>query len=153
MTKAELIIIIIAILIPFVVLVMFLLKNQKDKKNQTKTEQSSIEKPQKPAEPKPESSALVEEELSSVNEQQTDFNTEDFKGYLREKANNMPKPVTKENTSDNFNELSDEMFETFKSNKPKEKKEEPIDVATQIQELSPEIKALIIAGILDKKDY
>jgi len=69
------------------------------------------------------------------------FNREDFKNFSIKKKNNMTFPEMKFNK--NFMPTYD--LDEF-DHAPQQ------SIAEQIRNLSPELKALIVAGVLDKKD-
>ena len=67
----------------------------------------------------------------------------------RIKKQKITRPKRKEELPDfNF-----EDYDQFKSHQRETKSSATKSVAEEINDLSPEIKALIIAGVLDKKDY
>ena len=142
MSKIEILILILASAIPlfsFVVVYKSKLKNifkkkQKDTKKEIKEEIKQEEKPEE---------VVVEpiKEKSLSDKVEENFFTSDFKEYSRMKKDKITFPEMK------FNSEFVPTFDLDEFDRPK-----PKTIAEQIKSLSPELKALIVAGVLDKKD-
>lgn len=137
MSKIELILLISACLVPFVAFIFIMPKLKKKNKDK-----KSVVKEEKPEEKQPE----IKKEQPTLNqkvENKVVYNSDDFKGYLQHKEETTTKPKRKK-----VEDLEDFTFpyEPFDFNeRPKEKPK------NDFAHLSPEIKALMIAGILDPK--
>ena len=145
MTNVEIGMIVAAALIPIIALVI-LFPFKKKKKSKTKPDKATAVE-NKPAEAKP-----VAEDIPSVTTGITtaSLDSSDFLDYLREKSSTVKKPERKE-IDFNPGEFDDIFSDKDFGQKRNVKKEKPI--SQQFQELSPELKALMIAGVLDRKDY
>ncbi len=153
MSKFEIILIVCACLAPFFAIIFFLprkvnfknlfknLFKKKEKKSaETKSETEGPKMEEKPAqavEVKPEYRPMVDNSIS----------TDEFKSYLNRREKDISKPKRHELPKDFIDQTMP--FEPFERRKPREKK--PQSVAEEIQSLSPELKALIISGFLDRK--
>ena len=142
MSNVEMIILILVGCIPaFAFFVAFkpkfknLFKRKKKDKKLEVVEENSKEEP-KPVEIQPE---VKEKSLRSDMEDV--FQMSDFKDFSSKKKNDITFPEMKFNN--NFMPTYD--LDEFDRPKPK-------TIAEQIKGLSPELKALIVAGVLDKKD-
>ena len=145
MSNIEIALVVVSCLIPLVALIIIFPKLKKKKNaNIPKLEENSIEtKPNEPNQEKKESPKQV-----GLNDEST-YTSDDFKSYLQDKKQKITRPKRKEELPDfNF-----EDYDQFKSHQRETKSSAPKSVAEEIDDLSPEIKALIIAGVLDKKDY
>lgn len=148
MTNVEISIIVIAIFIPIVALVIFLPKIKKDKTKTPPAPPTPIVEEKIETPPAP----VIEEKPKEIFKSSA-FNADDFKDYLTEKSKRTDKPTMKNNNGGKF---ADDLFDDFpfgdtRRKRPIKKEDKPI--ADQIHELSPELKALFLAGVLDKKDY
>ncbi len=156
MTNVEISIIVMAILIPIGALVIFLPKHRKKDKSAVKSSKDS--KPTNtdvaPVESKPDTVEIKYQDNVREQFNFTEVSTDDFKDYLTEKAKHTERPVRKMPDFDG-GMFDDDLFDdmTFGSSRRRRQKPENKTVAQQIKELSPELKVLMIAGVLDKKDY
>ena len=129
-------------LMPIVALVITLVGKKQEKKEKP-TQQAPVEN----------NSQRTIEAKSSKNEQvnsfkPSDLNKDEWKDYIKQRQANTSKP---EHMPDDLKKptLPFVANREMSINAETSKK----SVAEQIQELSPELKALLIAGVLDKKDY
>ena len=81
--------------------------------------------------------------------QTTDFTSEDFQNYLKHKNETTSKPQKIEHNL-NFMDNTTDYIPTRRKLKLENK---PKNIAEEIKSLSPELKALIISGALDKKNF
>lgn len=144
MTTVEIIAIVLVCLIPIVALVIILPKKIKNRKvKPTKIETQPLE--QEPAK--------IETVPNKESASPLEFTADDFKGYLTEKHKRVSRPKrVEENYEENLN------FEDFNSYQArfaprKSDKAQDKTIKEQFDELSPELKAMILAGVFDKKDY
>lgn len=76
-----------------------------------------------------------------------DFTAEDFKGYLKERKNgSKPQRI----------ELPKDFQDTTMPYMPRRRRrvdDKPKSISEEIHSLSPELKAMLISGVLDKKNY
>ena len=146
MSNFEIILLVMAIAVPVLALVFVLPKFKKREKKvqvQTKTYEQ-IKKEEAKVE---EKSEPVQEKKASVITN-NDFTSEDFRGYLNHKQKNITRP-TRVNLPKDFKDVT----EPYIPRRRRSVKEKSKTVAEEIRSLSPELKALIIAGVLDKKDF
>lgn len=146
MSNFEIVLLVMAIAAPALALVFVLPKFKKREKKvqvQTKTYEQ-IKKEEAKVE---EKSEPVQEKKASVITN-NDFTSEDFRGYLNHKQKNITRP-TRVNLPKDFKDVT----EPYIPRRRRSVKEKPKTVAEEIRSLSPELKALIIAGVLDKKDF
>ena len=145
MTKVEIGIIVIAALIPIIALVI-LFPFKKKKKAAPKpakeqvTDQKPKEEPVKEPDPLPKSGGISTASLD----------TSEFMDYLKEKSTATKAPERKE-FGDNLGEIDDDLFSDIDFSIPRKKKVKSL--SQEIQDLSPELKAMIISGVLDRKEY
>ena len=143
MSKIEMVLIVGLCLAPIVALLFMLPKKFKKEKKaappttEYKPEQSVVE--EKPEEPKEVQTSVFENKGVS---------TDEFRGYLSEKKQNISAPKRISPPDDIFTE---EYVPSRFRKKIKDKENKTI--IEQIDDLSPELKALLLAGVLDKKDY
>jgi len=77
----------------------------------------------------------------------TGFSSDDFKDYLsKRKINSVPTQLKTPEQDTTFS------YSEFLERQRKEK-EEPKTIKQQINSLSPELKAMLIAGVLDRKKF
>lgn len=137
----EIFIIISICLIPLIALVLILPKVIKKKKaNILKQQPNSIENEQ--------NTVIETPKIDDNSIEEKTYSSDDFKSYLDKKGKNITRPNRKENLP-NFN------FESFDNYKKRQTKNLNKDksLTEQINDLSPELKALIISGALNKKNY
>ena len=144
MTTVEIIAIVLVCLIPIVALVIILPKKIKNRKvKSTKTETQPLE--QEPVK--------IEAEPNKNSTSPLEFTADDFKGYLTKKRKQVSHPKRLE---ENFAEnLNIEDFNSYQARFAPRRNDKSQDktIKEQFDELSPELKAMIIAGVFDKKDY
>ena len=148
MSNFEVFIIVMVCVVPVLALLMVLPKikikfKKKEKKANVETKTyAEIKVEEKPIEPN------VEEKPKEVKKPvlSSEISTEDFKSYF-----NRRKPTSKPSRLDLPADFKDRTMPYTPRRRMENKK--PKSVAEEIQNLSPELKALIITGVLDKKDY
>ena len=157
MSKIELLILILAASIPFFALIFILPKNLfkkiKEKKTKTKDKKKEpIKEDSKPAveeEPK-EEPKIVEKPKQEVKNGylSTDLSTDDFRSYLKERPE-ITRPKRVEHDESFVDQTAPYIPERpiMRPMRPRK----PQNLTEEIQSLSPELKALIITGILDRK--
>ncbi len=138
MSQIEIALIVTACLIPVVGLVLILprrLKRAKKAKEAPKTE--PYVPTQAPIEEKPA--------IKNVKLPSSEINDDELKNYLNQKKDGLTHPVR----SDYINPLTESYTPRFDI--PAFKQEQTL--AEQIKNLSPELKAILFSGALNKKDY
>lgn len=76
-----------------------------------------------------------------------EISSDDFRSYLEQKKKDVSKPKRIELPSD-FKDMSMPF-----APRRRVRNQKPKNISEEIQSLSPELKAMLIAGVLDKKDY
>ena len=146
MSKFEIFLIVMLCAIPFISMfsilpkIKFKKKSKKVKKEPHKQEIKVEEKPVQEVKP-------VEKPKEVTSFASNDISTSDFKSYLDRKKQDISKPKRVELPSD-FNDLSMPFVPRRRRVNTK-----PKSVSEEIKGLSPELKAMLIAGVLDKKNY
>lgn len=144
MTNIEIGILIALVLVPILALLFILPK--KKKKAEEKAEVKTTEYVSEKKEEKPKED-LKPISVKSLPLNANDFSDNDFKDYLKSKQKSISKPKRFDARDDDFLES----YSSFKSRRAKIKENKTI--AEQINELSPELKVLMVAGVLNKKDF
>lgn len=153
MSNIEIAILVISCLIPVIALIIIL---PKLKKKKSATAPKTDEKPKEvqPSAPilekkdKPTLEKTSEQNQDELNDEVA-YTSDDFKSYLQEKKQKITRPKRK----DELPEFDFEDYDRFKLHQNRSDKTTSKSIADEINDLSPEIKAMIIAGVLDKKDY
>ncbi len=150
MSNFEIVLICLASAIPIVTFLFVFVKFKKKEKKepaQTKTYEEIKKEEQNNS-----SEQVVEEkkveEKKFIPDANNDFTPDDFKAYLNHKQKNISKPSRVD--------LPKDFVDTTLPYSPRRRRkveEKPKTVAEEIRSLSPELKALIIAGVLDKKNF
>ncbi len=134
MSGFELAIILIACLLPIVALLIILPKRIRKKQN-------AQAKPQQPADEFKPSAPIVEQpSINNLANANVSADT-DFKSYLQNKRKNISAPERKNPP------LFESEFNPFNGTQKKESEPNKLN----INDLNPVLKAMIIAGVLDKK--
>ena len=148
MSYFEIFLIVMLCAVPVIALLMVLPKIKLKKKEKkvaepTKT-YSEIKSEAKPNEPE------VEEKPKEVQKQimSNEISTDDFKSYLERKKQDLSKPKRVELPSD-FKDMSMSYMPRRRARQAEKQK----NVAEEIKSLSPELKAMLMAGVLEKRDY
>lgn len=147
MTKMEILLIVCAVLIPIVALIMILPKIKKKEKSakQEKPKEEPAKQIQQ-EEKKPDSIKEVKAEAKpQLFDQNSSYSADDFKGYLKEKNKKINKPVRKELSND-YKDLTKGYEEYMRQSTKPEK-----SMADDICCLSPELQAMVLTGILNRK--
>lgn len=138
MTTIEIVLLIGVCLTPIVALLFVVSK--KHKKEEVKQE---VDKQPETTEEKKE--CQPEQPVDTFNLNSQDFSRNELKDYMVNKSKSVTRPFNK-SVSGDFPGLNMDF-------PPRRIRNEEKPVSKQIQDLSPELKALMIAGVLDKKDY
>lgn len=148
MSKFEIILIIIACAIPVISLLMVLPKKIKSKKKEveqpTKTYEELKKEEQKAEEVKPQEVKKEEKNNLSFD---SDISTDEFKSYLDRK-----KDITKPKRIE-LPEGFKDMTSPYRPRRRVRMEKKPENIVEEIQSLSPELKALIFSGALDRKSF
>lgn len=149
MASFEIVLIVLACCVPVVAL-MFVLPKIKRKEKQpasTKSYEELKKEENKQGEQAKQEKPKDEKQINPFKNQ--DLSTDEFKNFLKERQKGLTKPIRNELPKD----FVDTTMPYMPTRRRLRKKEEPKTVAEEIRSLSPELKALIIAGVLDKKDF
>lgn len=147
MSQMEWILIIGAIIIPVIIFLFVFLKRGKKEKVAPATQ--TYVREDKPQQTQTENSAPIKEEKPKQVKPPVYMDTDDdFKSYLELRKKRIQSAEPKEPTSFVRSHAGEYI--------PARLRRQPVQqtdksVAEQIQDLSPELKALIISGVLDKK--
>lgn len=146
MSWVEICLIVCAVLVPVVALFMVL---PKIKGKKVKTEQPKQEKVAEKVEPKPKEQTKEEKpKEGKINQpifESSQYSADDFKDYLKERNKNIETPKLKQQSKD-FKDMSLGLDEYMKLKQmPKQ------DILDEINKMSPEMQAIVFAGLLDKK--
>ncbi len=141
MSGFEILILVIACAVPLVALIFIKPKKKKKEKKapEVKTLQE-VKTEEKVAEPK-------KEEPGYKKDNNIESLDEDIQSYVEYKKKNITKPQKVE-MPPNFKDMS---MPYIPRRRGVDKK--PKTVAEEINNLSPELKAMLLAGVLDKKNY
>lgn len=143
MTTIEIVAIVLVCLIPIVALVIILPKKIKARKK----EPAKIE-----TNPPQQEPAKVEVEPKKESTSPIEFTEDDFKSYLTEKHKRITQPKRVENESKENFDIED--YNSYRARfAAKKSREQDKTIKEQFDELSPELKAMILAGVFDKKDF
>ena len=149
MSNFEIVLIFLAGTIPIVTFLFVFKKfKKKEKKETTPTKTYEEMKKEEQEQNKPVEEVKVEEKKVEKSAfPNNDFTAEDFKGYLNHKQKHISKPSRVD--------LPKDFVDTTLpySRRRRRMEEKTKSVAEEINSLSPELKVLIIAGVLDKKNY
>ena len=146
MSNMEIFIIICACLIPIVALVVLFPKiklKKKEKSAKSNENEQTIEKyiPDKP---------IVEEPKIVKKNEGSKYDRDDFKDYLKSKGSRVAGPQRKILPED-FRDLSTDYNPRGRLNQMQNSNQ--TSIADEINSLSPELKALILSGALEKKTF
>ena len=144
MTNFEIFLIVAMCSVPVVALFFVVPKLKKKQKKEKVVEKKVVEEVKKEETPK----ISEEPKQKAVRPIENSFTSEDFKGYLNKRQNETTKPKRVELPEDFIDRTED-----FFPRRRRRIAEKPKTVAEEIRNLSPELKALIISGVLDKKDF
>ena len=154
MSKIEMFLIIGACLVPFVALLFVLPKRKKKEKTPPPTTPYVKDEPTSAPAPAPKTQAAPVKKADASIKIKPNFNDDiddDFKKYLELKKKRTPAPSPIDEDSFVRSPVGEYIPARLRSN-PDYKKQNK-SIAEQINELSPELKAMLLAGVLDKKDY
>ncbi len=147
MSKFEIFLIALLCAIPVIALIMVFPKIKFKKKIKKVKEPiktlADFKEEEKPKEP------VVQEGPKEIQKPivSNEISTDDFQNYIERKKQDISKPKRIELPSD-FKDMSMPYMPRRRSRSQK-----PKNVAEEIKSLSPELKAMLIAGVLDKRDY
>ncbi len=136
MSVIEIILVIVLLTLPIVTLFFFIKRKSKTKEHEEPIKQ---EEPKKEEIPNTKDKGIFP--LNTYN-----YSVNDFKGYLKDKDEKISKP-NKINHDKNFLNRSEPF--AVKSDFRSYKK----SLREEFDSLSPEMKAVILSGVLDKKKY
>jgi len=142
MSNFEIFLIVMLCATPFIALLFVLPKKLKKEKAAEKVETKTL-KDIKQEEPKP---VVEEKKIEPKKVASSEISTDDFKSYLKRRE-----PTSKPNRV----ELPKDFKDMTLPYRPRRrvKNEKPKTIGEEIQSLSPELKALMITGILDRKNF
>ena len=132
-------------LVPVVALIIVLPKKLSKKESKTEPVKEMVKEEPKVVETK----EAPKENQERIIENKT-YTADDFKGYLEEKNKNITRPERINHGSD-FKDLTFDfprMTTGYNTSNNRHK-----SISEQIEDLSPEMKAILIAGVLDRKEY
>lgn len=146
MSGMEIILIIGAVLVPIIALLMVLPKKLKQVKQKVETKQiEQKDEPLKQEKLEQKPKLAEKEQTKTPLFDNTGYKQEDFADYLKEKSKKSVQPKKKELPND-FKDLS-QGYEDFLHKTATPTK----TLADDVVSLSPELQAMIFAGLLDKK--
>lgn len=144
MSKLEIVLIVCFLLCP-IVAVIVIPKHKKEKK-QPEVQTKTLEEYNK--------EQSDDTKIEPITEKKPDINfgttQDDFKDFIKNKAKQLKSSSDLESRED-FHDNS-MPYSSFNQPKPPVAKQEKT-IIDQIEELSPEMKAILLAGVLDRKDY
>ena len=146
MSWVEICLIVCAVLVPVVALFMVLpkIKGKKAKIEQPKQGKVAEKVEQKPTEQTKEEKPKEGKKNQPIFES-SQYSADDFKDYLKERNKNIETPKLKQQSKD-FKDMSLGLDEYMKlKQRPKQ------DLLDEINKMSPEMQAIVFAGLLDKK--
>ena len=143
MSNFEIFLIIMLCATPFVALLFVLPKKLKKEKKAEKVETKTLKELKQEETPKP---MVEEKKVESKKVASSEVSTDDFKNYL----NHRP-PTSKPSRVELPKDFRD-MSLPYRPRR-REKNEKPKTIIEEIQGLSPELKALMITGVLDRKNF
>jgi len=151
MSKFEIFLIVMVCAIPFISLLLVLPKKLKKKskkdKNANKSEKTYAEVKQE-EKPKEKTEDILQEDKPAHSQPSDDISNDEFKSFVNERQKNMTKPKRLELPKD-----FKDMTMPYMPRRRRKIEEKPKTVAEEINSLSPTLKAMIIAGVLDKKSF
>ena len=140
MSTVEIVLIVIACLIPVVSLIIILPKHLKFAKSKPASATPTPAEPIKTEQPK----------VVANKAPMQDYNTDEFKSYLNKRKEKLTKPVRNNNVASNL--LPNENYFPRRITRASAT-QQPQTLIDEIRNLSPELKALIFSGALNRKDY
>lgn len=159
MSRIEIGIIFIICALPIIALALILPKKLFSKKNgKTKTEQAKIvEKPapikEEPKQEEVKAETKPKQKEEKQNEDITDlYQEDDFKAYLKDRAEKHPAPKAKDGDLSSSGRFDPDLFRPVGITPPPKPKTNKT-MAEEIEELSPELKALLLSGALQPKYF
>lgn len=154
MSKIEMFLIIGACLVPIIALLFVLPKYKKKEKTPPPTTPYVKEEPADKHTEQPKEVKPIQKQVEKTKIRPA-FNTsdidDDFKTYLELKKKRTPAPEAVDEGSFVRSPVGEYIPARLRANPSRIKKDKSI--AEQINDLSPELKAMLLAGVLDKKDY
>ena len=157
MSKFEIFLIVCAVLVPFIAMVFVLPKHKKKEKPakplktlaDIKKEEQRVEPEFSKVQPQKEIETDFEKEVNNLDVfEDTGFSSADFKDYLsKRKVNSRPEFVKTPEEDTTFS------YADFLEKRKAEQNKQPKTIKEEIHSLSPELKAMLVAGVLDKKNF
>ncbi|MBQ9795684.1 MAG: hypothetical protein IJW36_01805 [Clostridia bacterium] len=146
MSNFEIALIVLACAVPVVAL-LFVLPKFKKKEKKAPAPVKTLEEVKKEEKVETKTEPPKEKNVENVFTN-NDFTSEDFKGYLNHKQKKLTKPARVDLPADFMDRT-----EPYIPRRRRRMEEKPKSVAEEIRSLSPELKALIFTGALDKKNF
>lgn len=143
MSNFEIFLIVLAGAIPIIAILFVLPKVKKKEKKEPEKPTKTLEEVKR-EEKKPE---IPKQVITKKEDKSSEISTADIQSYVDYKKKNITSPQKIQMPGD-FKDVTMPYMPRRKPTKPK-----PKNVAEELRSLSPELKALIIAGVLDKKNY
>lgn len=140
MSKFEMVILIMVCLSP--ILAFFVLKKKKDKS----IEKQSVAK----IETQPEKQSVEKPNEAKTYVPTKEIDTSEFRNYLKDVKPKTSKPEYKTSPISKTRTLDDVFLDDLKH---RGQFDEEKTVADEMKALSPELKAMLLSGLLDKKDF
>ncbi len=148
MSKIEIILIVLACAVPLVAFIFVAPKFKKKEKTKVEASTKTYEEMKKEETPKEEVKPEPAKEKKAPKFESTDFGPNDFRSYLNHKQQTTTKP-TRVNLPDGFQDKT----MPYMPRRGRALRSKSKTVAEEIRSLSPELKALIFTGALDKKKF
>ena len=146
MSRIEIFLVALVCAVPLVAFILMAPKlKKKEKKVETVKTLAEVKEEEKELKPKVEEDKLEEKQIKTIS---NEISTDEFEDYIARKKQNITKPQRIELPKDFVDRTS-----PYLPRRRDMRDQKPKNVAEEIKSLSPELKALIIAGVLDKKDY
>ena len=146
MFNFEKLLIIAACAIPIIALSVFMFKRTVEKLKKPKNKKQEPVQPQAEVQKVEEKPKEIEPVVNKNKSVASEISTDDFKAYLN-KRKEISKPKKLEHPQ-GFQDRTMQYMPTQRSRIRKHK-----SIAEEIQTLSPELKALILSGALDRRDF
>lgn len=146
MSRFEIFIVALVCAIPVIAFIMIAPKlKKKEKKDEKLKTLAELKEEEKITSPNIEEVKSEEKKIETIS---NEISTDEFEDYIARKKQNLTKPQRIELPKDFIDRTSPYLprRRDFREQKPK-------NVAEEIKGLSPELKAMLIAGVLDKKDF
>lgn len=149
MSNFEIFLIVAFCAVPIIAIMFVLPKKLKKEKKQEKKEVKTLEQLKKEEQPNQALEEKVEEKkVQPKFVPKSEVSTDDFKSYLEHRKNNITRPSRVELPKDFMDRTS-----PYIPRRRRRENKKPKTVAEEINSLSPKLKAMIIAGVLERKNF